>query len=227
MFLPENIHAFADHLYTQNDYANALNEYQRFTVIADTVPGIVHERIIDCLVNLGKYEDALQYTDKLTDSEKKTFTKGWIFFHAAQFDSSRIYLSMVGIPYKQDAQNIIGFGYACQFHFSEADDYLILPRPLPHYKKPSVAALYSLIPGGGHLYTGRPGDAIFSFLMVSTAALLSYYYHNEDEDLKFGICLCSAMVLYASNIYAGINAARNYNYYQNEQYLLKIIEANK
>ena len=45
----------------------------------------------------------------------------------------------------------------------------------------------------------------------------------KDEDIKFGISLGAAILFYAGNIYGGVNAVRNHNYYENEKYLEKII----
>ncbi|GAG68121.1 unnamed protein product, partial [marine sediment metagenome] len=95
----------------------------------------------------------------------------------------------------------------------------------PAYKSPRRGALCSLFPGGGHFYCGRIGDGIFSFFVVGLSSLLAYHYHHQDEDIKFGISLSAAILLYAGNIYGGINAVRNYNYYENEEYLREI-EAN-
>jgi hypothetical protein len=87
-----------------------------------------------------------------------------------------------------------------------------------------LGGLLSLFPGGGHFYAGRFGDGLYSFIVVGTAALLTYYYHNQDEDIKFGIALGVTILLYGGNIYGGVNAVRNYNYYENEKYLQQIIQ---
>ncbi len=225
LFEPHNILEFADYLYTQEDYADALNEYRRYLFLTDSIREDISEKVIDCLTKLERFDEAIRESIKLKNDTKRYFIKGWIYFLAGMYDSSRIYLRRVGIPYKPDAEKIIGLGYAFEFRFQEAGEYIELPDKGPQYKKPLLGALCALFPGGGHLYCGRAGDAIFSLLVISTSALLSYYYHDRDEDVKFGISLGATILFYAGNIYGGVNAVRNYNYYQSESYVQKMLES--
>jgi hypothetical protein len=57
-FSEENILAFADHLYIQKDYAAALNEYQRYQFLTDSIRDDVPDRIVECLINLEMYDEA-------------------------------------------------------------------------------------------------------------------------------------------------------------------------
>lgn len=223
-FSADNILSFADHLYTQKDYGAALNEYRRYQFLADSIRRDVPKKIIDCLINLEKYDDALIECDNIEDESLREYIRGRVFFAAQQYDSSRIHLFNIGDPYSIGAKKIIGLSYAYEFRFSEADKYLKLPLNRPKYKKPVLGAICALVPGGGHWYCGRFGDGMFSFFLVGTSALLSYYYHHENEDIKYGICLGATGLFYIANIYGGINAVHNYNYYQNEKYLQKILE---
>ncbi len=226
-FSEENILIFADYLYAQKDYAAALNEYQRYEFLADSIRDDVPERIVDCLINLEMYDEALAKCNDINNEVKRRFTKGTVYFAAEQYDLSRTQLIDIGESYNKEANRIIGLSYAFEFRFQEAEEYLKLPRNKPTYKKPALGALCALFPGGGHWYCGRTGDGIFSLLLVSTTALLSYYYHHENEDIKYGICLGATGLFYIANIYGGINAVRNYNYYQNEKYLEEILENEK
>jgi hypothetical protein len=226
-FSIDNILSFADHLYMQEDYGAALNEYRRYQFLTDSIRRDVPEKIIDCLINLRRYDDALIECDNIEDELLREYIRGRVFFAAQQYDSSRIHLLDIREPYSADAKSIIGLSYAYEFRFSEADKYLRLPPDRPKYKKPALGAICALVPGGGHWYCGRFGDGMFSFFLIGTSALLSYYYHHEQEDIKYGICLGATGLFYIGNIYGGINAVHNYNYYQNERYLQKILENNK
>jgi tetratricopeptide (TPR) repeat protein len=221
----EGVLQFADYLYGQQDYAAALHEYRRYQFLTDSVREDIPERIITCLIELKKFDKAIQESSQLLDISKSSFLKGQIYFLAGKYDSSRLFLSTVGTPYKTDAKKFIGLGYALEFKFQEAGKYIELPDAELHYKKPLLGALCALFPGGGHLYCGRTGDAIFSFLVISTMGLLSYYYYDHEEDVKFGISLGATILFYAGNIYGGINAVRNYNYYQNERHLQTILKS--
>jgi hypothetical protein len=223
LFEPHNIQAFADYLYDREDYTAALGEYRRYQFLTDSVETHIHERIVDCLTRLERYEEAIVAADNFADANKRNFTKGLVYFTSGAVDSSRKYLESVDIPYDGDARRLIGLGYAYEFNFDKAAAYIPLPENPPSYKQPALGALFSIVPGGGHFYTGRFGDGIYSFLVVGTAALLSYYYYDRDEKVKFGFSLGAAILFYAGNIYGGVNSVRNYNYYENERYLQQII----
>jgi hypothetical protein len=224
IFEPNKILEFADYLYEEHDYNGALAEYRRFLFLADTLRDDVPEKIVECLVYLQRFNEAIQESEHINDDTKRNYVKGRIYFLSAQYDSSRTYLNQVGIPCKNDAEKIIGLSYAHEFKFNEAGKYILLPTEMPIYKKPSLGALCSLFPGGGHFYCGRVGDGFFSFFVVSLSSLLAYHYHQQEEDIKFGISLGAALLLYAGNIYGGINAVYNYNDYENRKYLGKIEE---
>jgi hypothetical protein len=224
MYEPHNILKFADHLYAQKDYAAALNEYRRYLFLTEADQEGTYDRIIGCLIRLGRYSEGIAESENIRDFNKRDHTKGMIFFAAGMMDSSRTYLQLVDIPYKTDAQRIIGLSYAYEFKFDTAGKYIQLPPKKPSYKQPALGGLFSLIPGAGQCYAGRFGDGLYSFLIVSSAALLSYYYFDRDEDLKFGLTFGAALLLYAGNIYGGINTVRNYNYHENEKYLQQILD---
>jgi hypothetical protein len=224
LFQPQDMIDFADHLFAQEDYAAALHEYRRYIFLGDSTGDEVYEKIIECLIQLGRYAEATGESMHIKDTNKRNYTRGLVFFAAGEMDSSRTYLNQVAVPYHDEARRLIGFGYAYEFNFAAAADYIELPEHKPSHKEPALGALFSILPGGGHLYAGRFGDAFYSFLLVGTAGLLSYYYYDRDEDIKFGFALGAAIILYAGNVYGGINSVRNYNYYQNEKYLQEVIE---
>lgn len=223
LFEPHNIQEFADHLYAQKDYTAALGEYRRYRFLADSTEEYVHERIIDCLTRLERYEEAIVEAGNLVDENRRNFTVGLIHFTSGSPDSSRKYLESVDIPYDNDARRLIGLGYAYELEFERAAAYIELPENPPSLKTPVLGAIFSIVPGGGHFYAGRFGDGLYSLLVVGTAALLSYYYYDREENVKFGVSLSAAILFYAGNIYGGINSVRNYNYYENEKYLQRII----
>ncbi len=225
LYQPHSILKFADFLYQHAEYPAALNEYRRYEFLVGSISDTVRQRIITCLTISGRYREAMISADGITDLSQRTFIKGSIMYAAAQYDSSRYYLQQ-SASRKQDAQKLIGLGYAREFNFRDAGKYITLPPDMPRKKKVALGAVCALFPGGGHVYGGRAGDGVFSFLMIGTGAILSYYYYNQDEDLKFSLAFAVTAVFYAANIYGGINAVRDYNYHQNTRYLERIIEAN-
>lgn len=224
LFQPQDMLKFADHLLAQEDYAAALHEYRRYIFLSDSTTDELYEKIIECLMQLGRYPEAVSETAHIVDINKRNYTLGLVFFSAGEMDSSRTYLKQVAVPYDDDARELIGFGYAYEFNFAAAADYIEMPEHETPYKEPALGGLFSLFPGGGHFYTGRFGDGLYSFLLVGTASLLAYYYYDREEDIKFGFALGAAILLYAGNIYGGINSVHNYNYYENQKYLQEIIK---
>ncbi|MBE0433964.1 hypothetical protein IBX73_10940 [candidate division WOR-3 bacterium] len=229
MFDPGKVRAFADHLYGQEDYGAALNEYRRYTFLADSAEAQAHDRIIDCLTHLERYGEAITEAEKINDANRRHYIKGMIYFLAGAMDSSRAYLEGVDVPYRNrtDARRMIGLGYAYEYRFSDAAGYIAMPQYAPSRKKPVLGALFSVFPGGGHAYAGRWGDGIYSLFVIGTGTLLSYYYHEREETVKFGFTLGTTLLLYAGNIYGGINAVRNYNRSANEDYLEQIMQMNR
>ncbi len=226
IFTPENILKFAEHLYLEGDYQSALNEYRRYIFLSDSLKEDVHEKIIDCLINLKRFAEALKETEKLKDTTEMNYTKGLVYLLSGRYASAREFLMKVLSIAGFDTKRLVGLSYAYEYNFKEAGKYIDLPRPFPSYKSIALGGTLSLFPGGGNFYCGRIDDGIYSLLVVGTAGLVSYFYYHNKEDLKFKIALGTASLFYLGNIYGGINAVRNYNYYQNEKYLRRIIEEN-
>jgi len=227
MFEPGNVLKFADHMFEQKDYQTALGEYKRCQFLGDSQPEYIADRVIECLTNLKRFDEALEETGYYQSGPRKQYTKGLIYYLAGSYDSSRLYLVKIDLPYIDRARKLMGLGYAEEFDFQKASEYIDLPGPVPRYKNPMLGGFLSLVPGAGHFYSGRVSDGIYALVIVGTASALSCYYYNRDENIKFGFCLGAAILFYAGNIYGGINAARNYNFYQNLTYLEKIKETVK
>lgn len=225
LFDPQKIVLFADHLYESHEYAAALQEYRRYSFLTDSLVDGTRVRMINCCVQTGNYTLGLDETNRLHDPDQARYVKGYILYAAHLYDSSRIYLEQAGLPYAEKARTLIGLCFVQEFKFKDAARYINMPAVLPAYKKPVAAALLSLFPGAGHFYCGRIGDGLFSFAVVGLSSALVYYYQSKDENLKFGLCLSAAVLLYAGNIYGGVNAVRNYNYYLNDTYRRSILES--
>lgn len=226
LFDPEKVRAFADHLYGQQDYGAALNEYRRYFFLADSADALTRERIIECLTRLARYGEAIAEAEKIGAADRRDYMKGSIFFLAGAMDSSRACLERVDVPYRDEARRMIGLAYASEYRFGEAARYITVPHHPPPLKKPLLGALFSVLPGAGHMYAGRWGDGFYSLLMIGTGALLSYYYHDRDEDIKFGLVFGTTLLLYAGNIYGGINAVRIHNRSVTESYRQRILDMN-
>ena len=216
---PQKVYDFAEYLHAYGDYAAALQEYNRYKFLGNSIEIDIEPKILDCLIRLKRFDDAMH---NAREYKNASYWQGIILYHAAKYDSARYYLLRSDPDNKARANYFIGLSHAAQFDFNNMQNYIEFNKPLPSLKKPWLGGLLSIIPGAGHIYANRWGDSIFSFLTVALFGTVSYYYSQTDEDLKLGIALSATAIFYAGNIYGGINAARNYNYYKNSQYLDEI-----
>jgi len=226
LFSPDNIRFFADTLYVQEQYSEALGEYRRYRFCAVSPDSIVDIRIIRCLLYLERYPDALAEARRLPGTAARSYYAGLVFFYAGEYDSARSYLNHPDPASTPNGRRILGLSYAEEYDFIEAGQYFDLPVPGPKHRHPWLGGIMSLFPGGGHFYAGRIDDGIYSLLVVGTASCLAWYYHDRDEDAKFACCLAAGIVFYGGSIYGGINATQNYNLAENEEYLERIREEN-
>lgn len=216
LFNPEQVRKFADYLYLQEDYNSAVNEYRRYLFLNDSNRTEIYEKIIDCLVRLGRYEEAIKVADSFDDSIVTLYTKSKIYLIKGDYPVVRELLE--NMVYDKNFKKLVGLSYAGEFNFMKAKEFIDLPQPLPKHKSPFLGGLFSLFPGGGNFYCNRVGDGIYSMLVVTTVGLISYYYYHNNEKTKFYTALGFTIFFYAGNIYGGINAVCNYNYYENAKY---------
>jgi hypothetical protein len=221
LFEPKKVFDFAEYLRASGDYAAAINEYNRYQFLGDTAGTDLAPKIIDCLIHLQRFEEALSNARSADDSG---YWQGIVLYHSSKYDSARYYLACSDQEFKIRADRFIGLSYAAQFDFDHMKNYIDYDQPLPSLKKPWLGGLLSTIPGAGHAYANRLGDGLFSFLTIAMLGAVSYYYYQTDEDIKFGVALSATAVFYAGSIYGGVNAVRNYNFYKNSQYLNDILD---
>lgn len=216
LFNPEQVLKFADYLYLQEDYNSAVNEYRRYLFLNDSDRTEIYEKIIDCLVRLKRFDEAIKVADCLDDSIVALYTKSKIYLIKGDYPVVRKLLE--DMMYDTSSKRLIGLSYVGEFNFLKAKEFIDLPEPMPEHKSSVIGGLFALFPGGGHFYCKKVGDGIYSMLVVTSAAIISYYYHHNNEQTKFYTALGFALFFYAGNIYGGINAVRNYNYYENAKY---------
>ncbi len=217
---------FADTLYDQGQYAEALVEYRRWQFLTSSADTVVDHRIIHCLLRLERFADALKQARLLKIPSDRLYYSALVFYQRGDYDSV---LACLADPVRLsdlEQRRIVGLSYAEQYNFVRAGEYLDLPTPRPGRRSPWLAGFLSVLPGAGHCYAGRIDDGIYSLLVVGTASLLAWYYHDRAEIAKFAGCLCAGIVFYGGSIYGGINAAQNYNQAENEAYLQRIREEN-
>ncbi len=225
MFSPDQILKFADYLYLEGDFSSALNEYRRYLFLNHSDIQEVNERIVDCLIRLKRYDEAISATKFFVDTTKAVYTSSSVYLIKGDYLMVRDLLK--NKTEEPESRRLIGLSYVGEFNFSKAMEFIDLPQPLPKHKNPFLGGLFSLFPGGGHFYCGRVGDGLYSMLVIATGSLVSYYYYQQEEKTKFYFAFGISLVFYAGNIYGGINAVHNYNYYESEKYREIIFRGNQ
>ncbi len=78
-------------------------------------------------------------------------------------------------------------------------------------KRPAAAAVFSIVPGGGYLYTGRNRDAWISLVLVSAGAGASWESFDNGLNVLGGVLAFASAGFYSGSIYGSVGAAHKYN----------------
>jgi tetratricopeptide (TPR) repeat protein len=78
-------------------------------------------------------------------------------------------------------------------------------------KSPVAAGIFSVVPGGGYLYTDRRSDALISFIFLAAGAGASYESFDNDLNILGSILAITTLGFYSGSIYGSIGAAHKYN----------------
>ncbi len=89
-------------------------------------------------------------------------------------------------------------------------------------KKPFLAGLFSIIPGGGFLYCERYQDALVSFGLNAGLMLAAYTAFDDGNSALGGVIGFVEAGFYSGSIYGSVAAAHKYNHAQR----LKILNRN-
>ena len=88
----------------------------------------------------------------------------------------------------------------------------LIKEPYPYRKKSYAAAgLLSLIPGAGHIYTGRTGDAVYTMLLVGIFGGLTYFYHDNGSSTRAIAAGTFCGLFYSGSIYGALVGVRLFN----------------
>lgn len=92
-------------------------------------------------------------------------------------------------------------------------------------KNPTAAGILAIIPGLGHLYCERPGDALVSFLVNGLFIWGTVESFRQEQYVLGGILAFFESGWYMGNIYSAVGSAYKYNRYQDKM-LLEELEKN-
>ncbi|HID32785.1 MAG TPA: hypothetical protein EYP24_05355 [bacterium (Candidatus Stahlbacteria)] len=210
--------AFAHHLYETGDYDLALLEYYRYHLNhPEEVFPILS--ISECYLRLERFKKAELIAEKLP-AHMRNYIIGRTKFYEGSFDSSILYLKKSDMSH---ARLLTGLSFGHLFRFDSMASYLgITDYKIPS-RSPILAGGMGIIPGLGHIYTGRYYDGLYSFFFTGLFAGFGYLYYKDDQKTKAGICLSLSGIFWLGNILGAINSARDYNRLEKTRYLKRIM----
>lgn len=86
-------------------------------------------------------------------------------------------------------------------------------------KRPRVAGFLAVVPGLGHLYSGRYQDALTAFVLNGLTIWSSYEAFEDDHPGLGSLLGLVSVNLYVGNIYSAINSAHQFNRRANERFI--------
>ncbi|MEW6556489.1 MAG: membrane protein insertion efficiency factor YidD [Elusimicrobiota bacterium] len=86
-------------------------------------------------------------------------------------------------------------------------------------KSPTKAALFSLIPGFGKIYSAKIADGVFSFFLITGLGYLAYDCYTKNVYPSAVIWSLFTFSFYTGNIYSGADAAINYNSNKEKEFM--------
>lgn len=224
---PDNIKLFADHLYCEQDYLRAAEEYKSLPdfKISDTIL----YKIGKCYSIIGDYDEAMFFFTALNSSSPfADFANneiGKIYFLKKDLSSLDRLLSNK----TSRKNNLIKLKVTLMLESKQTDfnlnDYLdeddsdyfelsklYYERKNPDYKSEILAGiLSSVIPGSGKIYTENYGDGITSFILTGLFSYLAYDNFKHDHNFKGYLFSGIAAGFYFGNIYGSVASAQIFN----------------
>jgi tetratricopeptide (TPR) repeat protein len=86
-------------------------------------------------------------------------------------------------------------------------------------KSPVAAGFLAIVPGLGHLYCERPGDALVSFLVNGLFAWGAVESFSQEQYVLGGILSFFELGWYMGNIHSAVGSAYKHNRYQEKMFL--------
>lgn len=234
---------FADYLFQEQDYLRAIGEYKRLLFFypdtQDNIKEYIQLKLGESYLKLNDFEQAYSYFT-LQDNPYFNYNRARVYFNEGDYQKTREELDgVIDIGFDEKQIVLYGMSFYKEHNFAQGARFFdqhaqrgwSVINKLINYDGQDIkkrnrvtSTLFSAaVPGLGQVYSGRWGDGIYSFLTVVGSGLISnYYYHNDDSKIKFSIFSVLTTFFWAGNIYGANIAARDYNTYQINNYLLKI-----
>lgn len=237
----ENNDDFADYLFEKGEYEWASLEYERLQYMktADTTQLPVWEfRCGKSLMLAGKYHEAYTRFSKIRPvsplSDSSCILSALCAIRYGDFHSARTrlecssldlsevtgaYLDMQTKDYAAAHKRLRKVADDSPDAFrARALDQVITDIEQFKPKQYAPALLLSLLPGAGHLYSNNKGDALMTFIVVSTGALITGYYHHFGSEKRAITAGTVTGLFYLGGIYGSALSVKIYNKKQRRKY---------
>lgn len=236
--------SFADYLYREDSYDDAITEYKRMLFFNPESTSIEF-KIIRCYEKSGELEEAIDYSNKLLLKyydkeirEKLSISLAKNYIKQGEFGDAR--MTSIDIEDEFTRHYLLGLSYLFEKSWALAiaeftkinNDTLVklaeAGERLPK-KSVSVAGILStIIPGLGHLYVGNVNKGIRSFLVNVISGYLTFI-NVKNQDYLSGSFIFSSLFhrFYLGGIMTSIIGAKECNsdkenvYIENIKYLLE------
>lgn len=233
---------FAKYLYAEGDYLRAATEFERCLFYSKNLKLETSDSILFWIGMShrkgGRYKESNRFFKKISpvNTNLNLNTNLIIsanYFNLEKYDSSLVFLDYnhnespnCDIQFKYKQLKIANYLILKQFdqanrylsNISEFDSPIfkeLLSKSKNSKKKiPVVAgALSAIVPGSGKVYTKRPLDGLYSFLIVGVTSWRAYegYKSKGLESIDFWIFGSMASYFYLGNIYGSAISAKIYN----------------
>jgi hypothetical protein len=152
---------------------------------------------VNCLLTLRKFEKADSIASFLP-SDYGLYVKGYVRLMTGDFPSSVNFFSGIGdqSPMTPRVRSLALMGDSlANFH----------PKNI------ALAGTLSVLPGLGHVYTERYGDALFNLSVIGIFAGIGAYYYHYEAYGRAAAFESIAGLFYLGNIYGAMVSVRLYN----------------
>ena len=231
-FSAENRVEFADHLFLQDDFLRAADEYRAglLEINSDTA----RFKMALSLEKIGRYTEAadnfksLFFHSTLNRHAKLEFYRS--IFLSGKYDELEEYSRMDVYSPDEVRSEIERMRMISLFledkRISNLNDLFLLfenedaavlkdyylKRQNPLKKNPwKAAALSAIVPGAGKIYVGKYGDGITAFILTGLLSYLAYDNFEAGHRTRGWIFTGLAASFYAGNIYGSAAAAQIFN----------------
>lgn len=221
--------SFGDYLSDKGDYYNAITEYKRFLFFYPEAETIKF-KIAECYERSGNIRKATEYmrelglkyynNKKLVRRISLSLAKNHIAL--GQYNLARI--ELIDLQDKKEKAYLIGITYLLEkrwgqagFEFEKIGDVKLVEfarkgENLPVYSPRTAGILSAIIPGAGHIYTGKIKTGIMSFIVTGVSGYLTFL-NIKNKDYKSALLIGSLGLnrFYFGGIQSAIKSANRKN----------------